>query len=162
MFTELSTALLAEGYGVRFRAGGNSMHPTIVDGEIVRVEPVSAREIKRGDIILYRAGRGLTAHRVVVVGVNGNETAVFQMRGDACATFDEPVTGEQIMGRVIEVERDGRTISLIGRAAGFRRNARRLAHRLKAASGRVIGTNFVFARFALFSRGLLRVRAWHL
>ncbi|OLE53994.1 MAG: hypothetical protein AUG51_10245 [Acidobacteria bacterium 13_1_20CM_3_53_8] len=134
MFLELSTELLAEGYGVRFRAGGNSMHPTIRDGEAVKVEPVSALEIRRGDIILYSAGRGLTAHRVVRVDESNDGARVFHLRGDACASLDEPVAAEQTIGRVTEVERGGRIIALTGRAARLRQNARLIVAKLKESA----------------------------
>src|SRR2546423_8989375 len=124
MFLELSTELLAEGYGVRFRAGGNSMHPTIRDGEAVKVEPVSALEIRRGDIILYSAGRGLTAHRVVRVDESNDGARVFHLRGDACASLDEPVAAEQTIGRVTEVERGGRLIAFAWLAARIEKKGR--------------------------------------
>jgi hypothetical protein len=51
-FLEASHELLRLGYGVRFRAGGRSMHPTIRDGEMITVAPVTPEDIKPGDIIL--------------------------------------------------------------------------------------------------------------
>ena len=143
MFLELSAELLAEGYGVRFRAGGNSMHPAIRDGEAVRVEPVCACEIRRGDVILYRAARGLTAHRVLRIEKNGDGASTFHLRGDACTSDDEPVTVAQVMGRVTEVERGGASVALTGRAAGLRRNTKGFAAKLKSAVGRVVGTSSV-------------------
>lgn len=132
MFLELSTELLSEGYGVRFRAIGQSMHPTIRDGEAVRVEPVKIEEIERGDIILYSAMRGLTAHRVMLVEIAVDGARIFQMRGDACVSFDEPATAEKILGRITEVERGGRKVSLKGRAARLRRSGRALLTKFKA------------------------------
>ena len=137
-FLDLSTELLAEGYGVRFRPSGNSMHPTIRDGEAVRVEPVSIHEIKRGDIILCRAARGLTAHRVVRVDENGDGPRIFHLRGDACASLDEPVTAAQVMGRVTEVERDGHKLSLSGRAARLKRSGYIFLKKFKTVGAQTI------------------------
>lgn len=120
MFQRLSTDLLESGYGVRFRPGGFSMYPTIRDGEAVTVEPVSAREVRRGDILLYLSERRVIAHRVVGISEGTNAKRVFTLRGDYLASCDLPVSAEQVLGRVISVERKGRWIKLGGRRAGIR------------------------------------------
>lgn len=123
MFLEVSTDLLREGYGVRFRPGGHSMHPTIRDGEPVTVEPIEARRVRPGDIILYEAARGLIAHRVVQIERREATGDLFHLRGDGAATGDAPIMAGQILGRVVVVERKGRTIALTGRRARTRRAA---------------------------------------
>ena len=65
LFADVCVGLLNQGQGVRFRANGWSMHPTICDGEMIRVEPVLPSQVRHGDIILYRSPRGITAHRVI-------------------------------------------------------------------------------------------------
>ena len=109
------------------------MYPTIRDGEAVTVEPIAAREAKPGDILLYRREHGVIAHRVV--GITGEEDddvgRVLTLRGDSLATCDAPVRAEQVLGRVISVERKGRKVKLTGRRAGIRRAARACATRLK-------------------------------
>lgn len=65
-FFDLYSEFLSNGYSVRFRAGGWSMHPTIKGGEAITVaEPVEPSHVKRGDISLYRSDRGLIAHHIV-------------------------------------------------------------------------------------------------
>jgi signal peptidase I len=137
IFLDTSSELLARGYALRFRAGGQSMHPTICDGEVIIVEPVCARQIKRGDIILYRAGRGVTAHRVIEIvrkkrsdPLFGSDP-LFVLRGDAAATRDAPVGPENILGRVVSVERRGRRLSVTGRRARLKRLIRLYAAKLK-------------------------------
>lgn len=132
MFSDLSTELLQSGYSVRFRPPGHSMHPTIRDGETVVVEPVSALSVRRGDILLCRTQRGLTAHRVVAVRKN-EQARVFILRGDASVSCDEPVEAEQVLGRVIQVERDERVIDLASMRARLRQTARLCAARLRSA-----------------------------
>ena len=61
----MSAELLSLGLGVRFRAPGTSMHPTIRHGEVITVEPIEPNTLKRGDIILYRFKSGFIAHRIV-------------------------------------------------------------------------------------------------
>ena len=65
LFADVCVGLLNLGQGVRFKANGWSMYPTICDGEIINVEPVLPSQVRHGDIILYRSPRGVTAHRVV-------------------------------------------------------------------------------------------------
>lgn len=65
LFIDMSTELLRQGQSVRFRAPGLSMHPAIKEGETITVVPISSFDIKRGDILLYLAGKKVIAHRVV-------------------------------------------------------------------------------------------------
>lgn len=129
MFLDVSIELLGRGVGIRFRPAGDSMHPTIRDGEPVTVAPISAAQVKRGDIILYRTERGLKAHRVVLInrGIVETETTII-LQGDACSTLDEPVRAGQVLGKVVSVERDGRKVSLAGRRAYFAYLLRLHAH----------------------------------
>ena len=120
-----------QGNSVRFRPGGHSMSPAIRDGEAVTVAPVRASEVRRGDIILYRAERGLIAHRVLKL--RGElDAPVFITRGDASTSCDAPVDASQVLGRVICVERNGRRLSLKGRRARIFCRARRALSHLKA------------------------------
>src|ERR1051325_3732780 len=64
-FAEASIELLRSGYTIRFTATGQSMHPTIRDGEVIIVKPLTASDIKLSDVVLYHADRGMIAHRVL-------------------------------------------------------------------------------------------------
>ena len=114
------------------------MHPTIRDGEAINSEPVVPRDVKRGDILLYRGARGVMAHRVVAIkdvrgkgsGVRGFRSSIlnlhssqlsphhsslmtsFIMRGDAAVT-SESVESGRVLGKVVSVERNGREIAVI-------------------------------------------------
>jgi hypothetical protein len=52
LFADVSTELLRSGQGIRFRAPGRSMYPTIKEGETITVQPVAPSVVRRGDIIL--------------------------------------------------------------------------------------------------------------
>lgn len=131
MFLDVSTELLRAGYSVRFRPGGHSMHPTIKNGQAVTVEPVNALAVKRGDIILYRTDRGVIAHRVISIEKIEEVNRTFILRGDTSISCDKPVKSEQILGKVVAVERAGRSINLSSRRAKIRCIARVGATRLK-------------------------------
>jgi signal peptidase I len=116
-FLETSCDLLREGYPIRFCATGQSMKPTIRDGETIIIEPVEAEKIQRGDIILYRTRRGVIAHRVANTQWDDNGQPRFILRGDSAASYDQPIAASDILGRVTAVERRGRLINLSGNQA---------------------------------------------
>ncbi len=94
------------------------MYPSIREGELITVEPVVARDVKRGDIVLYRSERGLIAHRVVSTDqpLSPTQSSVLSphyfLRGDASLSCDQPVAAQQILGRVVGVKRNGRSVAL--------------------------------------------------
>ena len=87
--------LLGRGFDVRFRAKGHSMDPTIRCGEAMQVEPVDAGALSRGDVVLARHARGLTAHRIV--RIDGTRITT---RGDNCSDNDPELSTDDIIGRV--------------------------------------------------------------
>jgi signal peptidase I len=98
-FSELAAALLREGHAIRFRATGRSMRPAIRHGDLLRVEPVDWRTLRPGDVVLFRLGGRLLAHRVV--RADGTKLVT---RGDRSPREDPPVTADQVLGRVAGTE----------------------------------------------------------
>ena len=135
IFPELILQLLQGGHKVRFQAPGKSMRPLILDGDVLLVEPIEPAAIKIGDIILYQADEHIIAHRVVDIeevesqnaqslglplnssASNAGHTArpislyAFILRGDASFSYDEPVYSDQLLGKVIAIERNGGNIN---------------------------------------------------
>lgn len=144
---ELISHLLAEGHAVRFSAPGDSMYPTICDGDIITVAPVKTASVTTGDIILYRHKSGVAAHRVVRIAKNGrfhsghvspepqttdqSLQSYYILRGDAAVVFDDPVICGQVLGKVTLVERQGRRIDPYSLKATIYFKARRIAVRFK-------------------------------
>ena len=108
-FAAVCEALLQRGVAVRFRAHGRSMQPNILDGDVIVVAPLDAGALQPGQIALTGGDVGgeFRAHRVVEHSV---ETGTIVTRGDAGQQNDR--TASRILGRVVSVERSGRTISL--------------------------------------------------
>jgi phage repressor protein C with HTH and peptisase S24 domain len=105
--TALIVDLLANGHAVQFQARGDSMDPVIRDGDSLHVEPCDA--IRRGDVVLVLAERGLTAHRVIAL--RGDLVIT---RGDNAPAEDDAVSRERVLGKVTRVVREGRPIGRIG------------------------------------------------
>ncbi len=112
-FLEISEEVLKTGNNLRFRALGMSMHPFIRNGEILIVQPVSADELRTGDIAFYKTEADvLVAHRMLARRANGD----ILTKGDFGRLPDRPVEKKYILGRVIAVERsDGRQTDLTKR-----------------------------------------------
>ncbi len=109
-FGDLSAELLSLGFGVRFRAPGTSMHPTIRHGDLITVEPVAPSNLNRGDIVLYHLQNGFIAHRLVNIEEKNGCGLIFFLRGDASTTCDAPVQPAQVLGKVVCLERGQRRI----------------------------------------------------
>ena len=123
------------------------MYPTICEGDVITVMPIETASITIGDIILYRHKSGVTAHRVMHTlkqsendsrsapqgsqNRSSSETLHFFLRGDAAVVFDDPVSADQILGKVTHVEREGRRIDPYTRRAKILFSTRRLASRLR-------------------------------
>ena len=141
MFATLIADCLKNGRAVRFRAPGRSMHPTIRATEALVVSPIKPPDLSVGDIVLSRCGEKITAHRLV--GIDAQTLAaempggpegrpMFILRGDACTACDIPVHADQILGKVVAVERKGRMVNPYGRRVEFIRRLYALASRLKS------------------------------
>ncbi len=104
---EIGFTLLAEGKTLKVKAEGYSMYPSIKPGSIIYIEPVeSNNEPASGDIIAWKKDSGFVVHRLIRV-IKERDRNLFVTRGDSCITEDEPVTFEQLAGRVVKVETQG-------------------------------------------------------
>lgn len=113
-FLELSQELLDRGALLRFQAHGNSMYPFIKNGNILTIEPRNGNAVSTGDVIFYRRpDDSVTAHRLVKENKHKDNTVLIT-KGDSLEYFDPPVTGGQVMGRVILIENHDRKLQLNG------------------------------------------------
>jgi hypothetical protein len=118
--------LLASGHRARFRAMGDSMHPTIRNGDAVEIAPCKIFEVRRGDIVLASIERGLTLHRVVRISAEG-----IVMRGDNAWRPDPPFGPAELLGRVVnceEITHDSRPFDALVKII---RTGRRFTQRLR-------------------------------
>ncbi len=98
LFGEMARAVLREGSGISFRAGGKSMSPFICNNEIVVIEPI-IRKLRVGDVILFEGrDRKLILHRIVKKTEGGYIT-----RGDASGHDDGLLQQSEVLGRAVGV-----------------------------------------------------------
>lgn len=77
---------------------GNSMFPTIKNGERVLVKKVLNKDLRRGDIILIKKDLLKICHRIVNMD---REKGVFGLKGDFNLKKDEEVKAEVVLGKVV-------------------------------------------------------------
>ena len=147
LFADLCEEMLRQGKSVRFRAPGRSMYPTIKENEAITVEPIEPSSIDVDDIILYRQDKSVVAHRVVRINAIEPETPPpcmleschsslvtrysFVTRDDTWGEQNVLVREEQILGKVISVERKGREVDPYTRKAKLRLLVHTLGSRVK-------------------------------
>jgi signal peptidase I len=85
-----------------------SMADTLLPGDILTIHPLDGKEAHVGDIVVFRDGYRLIAHRLIVVFRLGSLTLLVE-KGDAnpIATIIQP---DCIVGRVKAASRGGRLI----------------------------------------------------
>ena len=102
---------LAEGRSVRFPILGWSMYPLLRDGDEVLVVPADGRELRRGDVALYRrAGGPLVLHRVCRADASG-----LCFVGDNQREIEGPLPRGQVRGVMTAFFRDGNRVDCADR-----------------------------------------------
>ncbi len=100
MIAEVIESVVASGHTARFVASGDSMWPLFRSGQAIDVQPVDIAELRRGDIVLARLERGLTAHRIINIVRESSGIVWVTTRGDHCPESDPPFPATQVLGRV--------------------------------------------------------------
>jgi signal peptidase I len=111
----LAKEILKRGNCVRIPTLGRSMFPLI--SNIVLIEPATAKDITGGDIVVYSVGEKMVAHRLVKKITKGRKE-ILLTKGDTFVDSSE-VLPEDVIGKVIEVEKWGIKLSLKKGAGKF-------------------------------------------
>lgn len=113
---ELLTDLLKKTGQARLRVAGSSMAPTLQIGDTILIEASDQRRPNVGELVTFIHGTALCTHRVVAV--SGSKLVT---RGDGNCYDDSPIDMDNCLGRVVMVEREGRTlpIAALHRERGF-------------------------------------------
>lgn len=112
----------------RLTVRGNSMEPTIKDGDTVTIRAEPFLSIAEGDVIAYQSRSAVVIHRVVCF-LNG----VAYAAGDANVLIDsEPITPQNYIGKVVRVRRGNENIERP--VLGYKRRCGDLVKRKKKRS----------------------------
>ena len=111
---QLFIDLLREGHVIRSWAVGGSMSPCIKKGDLLSVKPISLEQAGIGEIVAYRKDEShsvLTTHRVVARGKDQGQCYLIT-KGDRNLYRDFPLSPQDVLGKVVGIERKGQVISL--------------------------------------------------
>jgi len=124
--TPLLSAAVAQGATVWWRPRGFSMSPAIGHEDRVLVSGCHGAA-RLGDIVVCRTASGVVVHRVIRTGC-GDDRRELVVAGDNAPERTDRVRTNQLLGRVVAIERDGRVQRIdtsIGRARGAVKALRR-------------------------------------
>ena len=99
--------LLRTGETVDVPASGLSMFPFLLPTDVLRVRPVSAENLKRGQIIVYENFQKIISHRYIKT----KDSKVI-CKGDGLLHIDQPFDPASVLGVVVARTRKGRTLNL--------------------------------------------------
>jgi len=103
-FAGLMEAVLEKKVPFRFTVYGSSMVPFICDGDVITIAPLHLR-LRRGEVVAFVTPccQQLTVHRILHCSQSG-----YLIKGDNNSATDGIVPTSSIIGRVIQVEHQGR------------------------------------------------------
>lgn len=102
---ELINGDLSPGDIVELPALSGSMMPLIIPGKKIKIKPQSANRIQVGDIIVFREGKSLTSHRLLIKFFLAGRMFLYQ-KGDS-NRFGKWLKNTQVVGIVHFIENTG-------------------------------------------------------
>ena len=111
---QLFVNLLREGHVIRSLAVGESMSPCIKKGDRLTVKPIALDEAGTGEIVAFRKNEShsvLTTHRVIHKGTDCGQGYLIT-KGDSNVYRDFPLVPEDVLGKVVSIDKNGRVTSL--------------------------------------------------
>ncbi len=111
-FIDIYKDILIKGY-LRLPTYGKSMYPFIRDKDRVVIASVKPDNIKIGDIIAYndRKYKCFFVHQVIMKKFKRNEMFLIT-KGISSVSFTRPVQEENLLGKIILIEKNNKTINL--------------------------------------------------
>ncbi len=106
---QLSKDIFRKGKSARFQAKGWSMRPFIRDGDFIVVSPIENSSIKPGDVVFYlTAENKVIVHRVIKKYKKDKDNRITMLiKGDATFSSPEKVEMQNVLGKVVAVEKNG-------------------------------------------------------
>jgi signal peptidase I len=109
---EIARLELSKKRPFRMQISGNSMSPSICDGDYVTVDPITPQKIRTGDIILLSTiSNTALVHRITKIEER-NGVSILITRGDASNCQDVPIPVSHVLGRVTLIERKDKMVNL--------------------------------------------------
>jgi hypothetical protein len=103
---EVAVEALRTSGKLRLQVYGGSMLPFVWPGDILSIHRAAHADLQRGELVLFTREDGFVVHRVVAKSGDSLIT-----RGDSLDSNDPPVSPNQVLGRVVAIERGGFRLS---------------------------------------------------
>ena len=97
--------ILNSGLTLRVKVTGKSMAPVLQGGEILTIKKAPSSSLQIGDLIFYKNREGFPLLHRIVRKQQERDIFLFQTKGDALITMDQPVTEHNILGKVCRIEK---------------------------------------------------------
>ena len=98
--------ILEREISLRVKVTGNSMASFLNGGEILTIRKVPSSSLHIGDLIFFKTSEGIPVlHRILKKERKDNKH-IFQTKGDALLSMDEPAYESDILGKVCRIESD--------------------------------------------------------
>lgn len=102
----LRETLLEGGRRAVVTVTSSSMEPTLRQGDRITIEGTDPSRLRRGDIVVYESPlAGLVVHRLMWRVPPFGAPRVAFTKGDALLYLDRPFAIQEVLGRVVGVER---------------------------------------------------------
>jgi hypothetical protein len=101
---DLVAEVLRTNGKVTLAARGHSMLPTLWPGDLLTVVTTTFEQVHPGDIVLYQRSERFFIHRVMRK-LAGSDRPSLVARGDSMSGFDAPVLPEELLGKIVSVQR---------------------------------------------------------
>lgn len=89
---------------------GNSMQPILKEGDLVVVQP--SKFYFFGDLVLFFDCYGkILCHRLLGISIEEGKF-LFHLKGDASPKKDSPILKSKIIGKIVEIKREGCVIKV--------------------------------------------------
>lgn len=103
-FTFFVMQTLKEQKEIRLKTKGASMLPAITEGKVVRVVSPSSRKLKVGQVIAFRDGKNLIAHRLVGIKKNKYITQEDNTDRSQGEVWQKVVSKKDIVGILLDIK----------------------------------------------------------
>jgi signal peptidase I len=97
--------ILNGGLTLRVKVTGKSMASVLKGGEILTIKKAPSCSLHIGDLIFFKNLYGVPLLHRIVRKQRGKDIFIFQTKGDALITMDEPTTEHDILGKVCRIEK---------------------------------------------------------
>jgi protein involved in polysaccharide export with SLBB domain len=105
-YPDVAESILRNNINMKVPVTGDSMSPLLRTGDSIYVEPVKAKDLSAGDILVYKTEGNMVAHRLIRI-LRSNGKFMFLTKGDTFSSADSLLKESDLIGRVYATGKHG-------------------------------------------------------